>query len=216
MGEGRVGWWRRNRWGLLALPVVLVVVGASGWGRVATFWLPYEMVDSVDTEVGRMTDFTDDYVDAGGTRERSLRMAVRNVVADPQPVDVAGVPLEVLGELPGGTRLWQLEIDVEADPEMVLGGCHVALVDAAGRVTERDATLLPWDAGWDACQPHDTVNPMAQLFVDEPERDPSTRPPAYSKVVQLLAAADFEPVAVRVWWEPPTFLTAQLLPAGGR
>lgn len=208
MGDART-WWRRNRWALAALPLVLVVVGLSGWGRIATFWLPHELTDSIDTEAGQLTDFTDDYVDAGGEHERTLRLAVRDVVPDPAPVTSAGEPV-VGAELPEGTRLWQLELDVEADPETVLTGCRVALVDAEGAVTERDPTLLPWDAGWDACQPADTVNPTAQLFVDDAEDDPSTRPTAYSRVVQLLAGEDFEPVAVRVWWETPTFLTARL------
>ncbi|MCK0112596.1 hypothetical protein MWU75_10635 [Ornithinimicrobium sp. F0845] len=208
------GWWRRNRWALLALPVVLVVVALSGAGRIATFWWPLEMTDGIETQVGEMTRFTDDYVDAGGEHERTLRIAVRDVVPDADPVTSRGEPVLGEGLLPEGTRLWQLQIDVEADPETVLSGCRIALVDADGRLAERDTTLLVWDAGWDACQPVDTANPSAQLFVDEGEHERSTRPPAYSRTVQLLAAGDFEPIAVRVWWEPPTYLTARLPDAG--
>lgn len=210
----RQTWWRRNRWALLALPVVLVVVALSGAGRVATFWLPYEMTDRVESRPGELTTFTDDYRDAGGERERTLRLAVQEVTADPTPVTSAGEPVEGEGLFPQGTRLWQVEIAIEADPETVLGGCRVALVDADGRVTERDSALLAWDAGWDACQPAETVNPQAQLFVDEAEHEPSTRPPAYSRTVQLVAAPDFEPVEVRVWWEAPTYLAVRLPDAG--
>lgn len=217
---GRRGWWRRNRWALLALPVVLVVVAASGAGRAATFWLPNELSDRVDTQFDTMTHFADDYVDATGEHQRSLKIAVRDVVADPQPLDMAGEPVTggLGGEepataqdlLPQGTRLWQVDLDFEADPETVLTICHVALVDAQGRITERDTSLLSWNAGFDVCQPANTQNPTSQLFVDEEAHEPSTRPPAYSRSVQLVTADNFEPVAVRVWWEPPTYLSVRL------
>lgn len=202
-------WWRRNRWALLTLPLVLVAVALSGLGRVTTFWWPYQVHDRVEGTAGEFTAFQDDYRDAGGDHDREVEVAVGEVVESAQFLDGDGLP--VPDELvPPGLRLWEVEVTVRADPKVPLGGCIVALVDARERVAQRDSTLMPYQVGFDACQPQDTVNPQAQLFVDEAPHEPSTRPPEWSRTIQLLTSEDFEPVEVRLWWEPPTYLAVPL------
>ncbi|QDO88244.1 hypothetical protein FNH13_07700 [Ornithinimicrobium ciconiae] len=208
MGEPHAGWWRRNRWALLALLPVLALVAVAGAGRAATFWLPYQLSDEVTGEFGQATTLTDDYRDAGGEHTRTVEVTVHAVTPDPAPETNREEPVAGV-ELPEGTRLWEVELGFEADPDTVLQGCLIALVDAAGRVTQRETSLLHWDTGFDDCQPVDTTNPQAELFVGD-EQVVSTRPPAYTRVVQLLAAEDFEPTSVRVWWEPPTYLSVPL------
>lgn len=203
------GWWRRNRWALLALPLVLVVVAVSGAGRIATFWWPYEMHDRVEGTMGQPVAFADDYRDAAGMHEREVTLTVTAVIPDAPVTDDQGIPLTGV-DLTPGTRTWGVEFTVEADPETVLGGCKIALVDAQGRRADRDTTLLPGGPSSNACEPLDTINPQAELFVDSPPGDPSTRPPAYSRSVQLAVAEDFEPVEVRLWWEPPSYLAVPI------
>lgn len=203
------GWWRRNRWALLALPLVLVVVTVSGAGRLATFWWPYQLHDRVEGVLGEATAFADTYRDAAGTHGREVTLTVTRVTPDAAVTDEQGV--SITGEpLTPGTRIWGVEFTVEADPETVLSGCQIALVDAQGRSTPRDTTLLPWQVSVNPCEPADSINPQPQLFVDSPESDPSTRPPTYTRSVQLALAEDFEPVEVRLWWEPPTVLAVPL------
>lgn len=202
-------WWRRNRWALLSLPLVLVVVALSGMGRVTTFWSPYQVHDRTEGTVGELTAFQDDYRDAGGVHERELELAVGEVAESTEFLDGDGIPVPD-EPVPPGMRLWQMEVTVRADPELPLGGCVVALVDAQDRVAQRDSTLMPHQVGFDACQPQGTVNPQVQLFVDEAEHEPSTRPPQWSRTIQLLTSEDFEPVEVRLWWEPPTYLAVPL------
>lgn len=204
-------WWRRNRWALLALPLALGLVLVTGAGRIVMFWLPYELTDRVAGGFGESISFTDDYRDAEGMHERIVDIAVTSVSADPVPTDGQGEP--VADHAPAGTRLWEVELRIEADPDMVLDGCVIGLVDAQGRVTERDTTLFPWSTSLDGCQPVDSVNPSMVLF-EGMTTEPSTRPPAYTRTAQLLAAEDFEPVEVRVWWEPPTYLAVPLPDAG--
>lgn len=204
-------WWRRNRWALLALPLVLALVLVSGAGRILMFWLPHELTDRVEAEQGAFTRFADTYRDYEGEHERVADVAILGVRPDPVPIDWQGE--EVAAEVPPGTRLWEVELGVEADPDTVLTGCVIALVDARGRVAPRDTTMLSWSAGFDGCQPLDSVNPSMVLYEDM-TTDASTRPPAYTRSAQLLTAADFEPVEVRVWWEPPTYLAVPLPDAG--
>lgn len=206
--ETRSGWWRRNRWALLALLPVVALVVAAGAGRALTLWAPLQLHDEISGEFGQFTTFTDDYRDAGGDHVRTAEVAVLRVTPDPEPRTRDGEVVPDV-ELPPGTRLWEVELGFEAHPDTVLLGCVVALVDEDGRITQRDSSLLTWATGMDDCQPVDTINPQAQLFVgDEPVE--STRPPAYQRSVQLLTAADFEPAEVRVWWEAPTYLSVAL------
>lgn len=213
-GAPETGWWPRNRRALLALPVVLALVAVSGLGRVLMFWLPHELTDRVETDAGSPVTFTDTYQDVNGTHERTVDLAVVRVTADAEPTTTTGDP--ALGEdlLPPGTRLWEVELVVDADPDTVLTGCVIQLVDETGRVTQRESNLLPWDAPFGGCEPTDTINPSAVLY-EGFETEPSTRPPHYTHVAQLLTAEDFVPVEVRVWWEPPSYLAVPL-PAAGR
>lgn len=215
MGENAgVGWWRRNTWALLALPVVLAIVVVSGLGRVLLFWLPHEFTDRVETTIGRAVTFTDDYTDVNGTHERTVELSVLRVTPGAEPTTSAGETAVGEGLLPDGTQVWEVELAVRADPETVLTGCVVALVDAEGRIAQRDTSLMTWDTAMSACEPADTTNPSAILY-DGFRSDPSTRPPTYTQSVQLLTADDFEPVEIRVWWEPPTYLAVPV-PAVGR
>lgn len=206
---GEHSWWRRNRSALVSLPLVLGVVAVSGLGRVATFWWPYQVHDEIVGTAGQFSTFRDDYRDAGGEHDRELEVAVGAVAPGVGFLDGDGavIPDE---PVPSGLRLWQIEVTFRADPELPLGGCIVALVDEQDRVAQRDSTLMPYQVTFDACQPQDTVNPQVQLFVDESTHEPSTRPPEWSRTIQLLTAEDFDPVEVRVWWEPPTFLAVPL------
>lgn len=207
-------WWRRNRWALMALPVVLAIVAVSGLGRVLLFWLPYEFTDRVETSIGTATTFTDDYTDVNGVHERTAELSVTRVTPDAEPTTTAGDPAPGEDLLPAGTRLWEVELAVRADPDTVLTGCVVALVDAQGRVAQRDTSLLGWDTALSACEPAHSTNPSAILY-DGFQSEPSTRPPSYTQSIQVLTAADFEPAEVRVWWEPPTYLAVPV-PAAGR
>lgn len=206
---GEHSWWRRNRWALLSLPLVLGVVALSGLGRVTTFWWPYQVHDRIDGTPGQFSTFRDDYRDAGGDHDRELRVSVGAVVPGDAFVDDDGAAI-LDQPVPPGLRLWEVEVTFQADPELPLGGCVVALVDERDRVAQRDSTLMPYQVGFDACQPQDAVNPQVQLFVDEAAHEPSTRPREWSRTIQLLTAEEFVPVEVRLWWEPPTFLAVPL------
>lgn len=130
---GQPGWWRRNRWALLLGIPVFAVAGWGSWRTVGPYWWetePRQVVSAGPTGV----------VGYAGARLRATKV---HSVTD-QDLRTA----QSTSELPPGTRLWHVVLEVQpkalADPS-------VRLVDEQDRqYSPADSTQVKLPASLDS------------------------------------------------------------------
>lgn len=196
-------WFRRHRWALLALPVVLALTAVLASGRLFQFWLPEQQYDAV-RGTGEV-HYTETYEDVGGSHQRAVDVRLLDVTPVTKVRDELG---EVALELPVDTVLWGVDLHITADPDQVLLDCTVALVDDDGRLHTSEASrgLMRWNgyaplstAGW--CVPADAPGPSYTLGIASLDTyDGAPRPESYEVRSYVLTPADASPEAVRLWW----------------
>lgn len=228
-----VGWWRRNRRAVLALPVAVALAVAASSSRVVLFWWPYGPHDVTRADAGELVAFSDDWQDRAGEHTRRWRVSVDAVDTPPTrtvPDEDGGEVLATVartedtgysedGEVhlvsPPGTRVWRVVLTVEADPDEVLRTCRLAVVDTRGRSFEyasRVADPVRWTLKTAPCVPADAPGPSARIL-DGQGPDPAEeldRPARYTTEAYVSTAADAVPAAVRVWFDHPETLEVTL------
>ena len=198
------GWWRENRLWLVVLPLALVAaLAASSYGRAQEFWYDLGPHDRIARgERGEFVEATSDYQDALGptTRSFAVRLAELEEVDD-FPYDASQEPEPP----PEGLQPVAVHLDWRADPDQVLSGCQIALVDEDGRGYEVIAGTRQ-----DVCVPFDQRGPQAPVSVDEVRgQDPldaEPRPPEWSTAPVVLVPEGREITRVLVWWQLPQFV----------
>lgn len=205
-GRGTPGpdtWWRRNRLALGLLPVVTVLALAASSSRVEPFWW-----DAGFHARAEVTDATAHLVDTydDGVLQYSIEARYRLAGVRPaRPAELADSPL------PEGLAAWAVTLEVEADPESVLVGCTVGLVDTDGALYRADDAVLLAGTSWgqSRCVPEDAPGPRYRPFsTAPPERPPGTprRPSDYTVTTVVATPEDVEIDAVRVWYGLPTYV----------
>jgi hypothetical protein len=119
------GWWRRNRWGLVALvPALVLALGPDLKDG-------YELVNRLEPRQA-VTAGADGWAGLPGTRIRLVELAT---------VTVTGYGSRPF-PLPDGVRAWRARLDFETtDPERVKG-CQLSLEDRSGRLYGADPDEL--------------------------------------------------------------------------
>ncbi|MGY4642716.1 hypothetical protein [Cellulomonas sp. URHB0016] len=197
------GWWRRNRWALVALPVALALALVAAGDRVRTLWWVQDL--RVPTTVGAdgTAELHQRVYDGGdGTVPIDVRVHLDGVR------DATSLPDNL--ELPPGTRAVQVDLTLSADPEVGLTGCSLAVRDAGG--TRYDYVSNGWGALQPAlaCVPEDAPGPRPS-FGDAPA-DPETRPrPGTWSVSRVIVVPDGTDVAdVVLWWQKPRYVRLEV------
>ncbi|GGD19492.1 hypothetical protein [Nocardioides daphniae] len=200
--EGQPSWWVRNRTALLVLPVAVVLALAASSSRLHDYWWRLDFRDAAVAADGtaRLVDRLDDgFVDI--PIEASYRL-----------VGVTRASAEDLGGdvLPSRLTAWRVTLEVEADPDVPLKGCHVALVDVDGSVySAEDAQGVGRD-NWHfpVCVPADAPGPEVVPFSTEAPQRPAGTPPrprTYEVTTLVVTPADATPATVRVWYFLPKY-----------
>ena len=115
-----MSWWRRNRWGLLALLPALVL---ALWSSVADGYPLYwnaKPREPVTSPAGGWLAFA-------GARMRLVELAPATGLAD-----FGGHPVA----LPAGARAWRARIAFDTAAPDAIAGCRLTLEDAAARTFE--------------------------------------------------------------------------------
>lgn len=192
------GWWRRNRWGLVALPVALALACVASADRVRTLWWEADLRRPTAAAPGETVTYHQD---------------VRDGVDSTYPVDVEvrldGVEdttvLPDRMELPPGTRAVRVDLTLAADPDTVLLLCRIAVRSADG--TRYDHVPSAWGASQPTmpCVPDDAPGPWPPGgTVTADPGDP--RPPTWSVSPVVVVPQDVEIADVVLWWQLPQYL----------
>lgn len=200
----RAVWWRRNRWALLALPLVVALAAFAGSYRIGVFWDPYELTDPVDGKAGEPLVFTDTIPDPTG----DLEVAV-TLTAGPSTVtdhyDDADGKMQYFPRHEG-TRIWVTELTYDVEPGTFVEACDVVVVDQEGRRSLYGGANLDILGAPSVCAP-----PL--VATDEGTTLP--RPDSYTLPVYVRLADGAEPTQLYVYWKTPRFARIVLDPQGG-
>jgi hypothetical protein len=196
----RTGWWRENRLWLAALPVALAAVTAASSYDLDFWWdngLHHEIASAPQGSTARVTDTYDD-----GLGETSRTFEVE--LAALRTTDLYPYPLEDPAPPPGGVDALSVRLRWKAEPDQVLRGCRVALVDDEGRRYEADSGAFPTP-----CVPEDRGGP------EDPQGDTGRgvvpegedRPPSWTTTPVILVPHGRTITQVLVWWERPDYVS---------
>ena len=137
------GWWQRNRWALLLLPFVVALILGLGAYRVHAFWWTSGLHEPSHAPVGGSSTLPEPFVAAQGEHSRTVTMGAGPAAVVTAYPGLSGEEQSV-EEVPG-TRVWHVQLQVEAAPDQVLSGCRVEIVDDRGRTFR----VLHGDIGWE-------------------------------------------------------------------
>ncbi|WP_130865146.1 hypothetical protein [Acidipropionibacterium timonense] len=162
-------WWRDNRWGLLALLLLVPLRVAANSYRYVQVFRPHTFSHEVRA-------------DAGGTAhlDQVAELAHPQVrrVADVTLIDAAR---DGGGErsVPTGMSLWHVTFLVRADPGVPMTTCEVSLLDGEGRTYQPDVLVTgkSFSSTRTSCVPFDnpgpSIDPLTGALVPEGSRPPS-------------------------------------------
>ncbi len=199
MTTGR-SWWRENRLWLAGLPLALAAVTAASSYDVDFWWdngLHHEIASAQPGSTARVTDTYDD-----GLGETSRTFEVE--LAGLRTSDLYPYPLEDPAPPPEGVEAISVRLHWRAEPDQVLRGCRVALVDDQGRRYEADSSAFPT-----ACVPEARGGPVDPTG-DEgrgvvPEGE--DRFASWTTAPVVLVPRGRTITRVLVWWERPDYVS---------
>ncbi|MGH3643883.1 MAG: hypothetical protein ACRDUX_33230 [Mycobacterium sp.] len=193
-------WLRRNRWGLLALPVAVALAVGANAQRLQDYWWDQDLRQPAAT--GRLDEWvtwTDSFSDATGESTRTLRVKVTGVAA----TDLE-LPSDLVGE--------RVALDFAAEPDQVLSGCRLALLDGDGNRYVYDPTINEVSQDIWPCVPGNHPGPAPSIAAGQPRTvaPGEERPPSWTAQPVLVVPRNAKITQVLLWWEEPEYLAVQL------
>lgn len=212
MADQTRGWWRRNRWALLALPFAAALALVLGAYRVHTFWWTTHLTEATHAPAGDTATLTDTFEDAQGAHTRTVTMGAGPAEVVTTYPGHSGEPLPV-DEVPG-TQVWRFELHVEAAPDQVLSACQMELVDDRGRTFQVRHSEIGWELPQDLCVPDGLTGPeydLGELWADlEEDEDRPPRPESYSVPIYVRLTDGAAPAQAKVYWAVPKYLALDI------
>jgi hypothetical protein len=195
------GWWRENRVWLPGVPLALAALLAASSYNVREHWydrgLRHELAVA---SPGEQVEVTDDYDDALGPTSRTFSVRLDRVrEAATYPFDLGD------GPPPPGTHVVEAVLDWAAEPDQVLSGCTVAVVDSDGRRYERVDSFTQGNM----CVPFGHEGPSAPGLEGDVRGtvEPGTaRPPTWTTRSSFVVPDGVRVTRVLVWWERPDYV----------
>jgi len=176
------GWWRRNRWGLIALvPALALAIGTDVYEMYQQHEIRHPL-DPVSSAPGAWVDY------------HGSRLRLSGLAPIPAPTDSRGRALP----LPPGVTAWRGTVDVQLTSKDALSGCMISVIDQRGHTYAAvPAELFRMkDAGLAFCS-------------GDPDAKDPTR---FSLQTTFVLAAGARPAAVRVVAPQDLPRYARLLP----
>lgn len=171
-----MSWWRRNRWGLIALIPAIVAVLAVNYSQAHDHYWARKPRVAVAPDASGWAEYS-------GAKMRLVELAEATDVKD-----YGGKPVQIAG----GVRIWRAVVEFRHPASVEITGCSFGLEDDQGRVYSED----PWELG----------DAKIELFATcAPDKDKVPDPSAGFRVeVFFVTAPGARAVAVRI--QRPTSL----------
>lgn len=195
-------WTRRNRWGLLALPLALAAALAASSDRVELYFWDEGLRRPQHAAQGAWLDFRDTYSDSEG--KHPLRVRVRlDGVRPATSLWTSTSPLD----LPPGTQALEVDLSLAADPGLPLSICRLAVRDAAGTRYDYLGTIGGGQP-FSPCVPPDAPGPQRALGELDKGLDTSgdpVRPESWTVKPVITLPAGVQVSDVVLWWDQPDY-----------
>lgn len=196
------GWWRRNRWGLVALPLAAVAALAGSSDRVKLLFWDEGLHREQAAQQGDWLEFRDTFHDSEGEHPLELRVRLDSVDdtttgwGSSDPIDLQ----------PGGKAV-RVTVSFEADPDLAMRVCQLAVRDADGTRYAYLPVLGEVSQPLSPCVPDATPGPWPAMGEDLAETTPGEPPRPRSWTVEpvLVVPEDVEIADVVFWWEKPGY-----------
>lgn len=203
-------WLRRNRWGLLGLPLAAALAVGTNAQRLPDYWWNTDLRHAgVTGSQGQWTTWSDTFSDAAGEGTRTFTVKV--TAAEPTESIESRGEAETLN-LPADVAAVRVQMDFEADADQVLFGCRLALVDTDGnRYVYRPLLGTVTQDMW-PCLRAGHTGPQPSISAGEPRTAMTgeERPPQWSTQPAILVPRAARITQVLLWWEEPDYLAVEL------
>lgn len=204
------GWLRRNRFGLILLPVALVALVAGNGQRLHDYWWLHGQRVATSATERRWVHYRESYTDALGSGQHDVEVRVDKVVPVREVTDLVGSKVRLTTSL----GAYAVTMSFRAEPDVVLSGCSLALVDDHGERHDfrNDADGILQDV-W-PCVPGATPGPSQSIRVGTPrtDNDPThaARPAQWTTTAVIFAPTGLHFTQARLWWSDPHYLRVAL------
>ena len=198
-------WTRRNRWGLLALPLLAALVFAGNGIRLDDYWWNLEPRNATTADKGEWVTFRQDFHDAAGDATRTVKVrldGIREVTSIPQSFDKTE-------PVPGGVRALEVDLSFAAKPDQYLRVCQLALRGKDGeRYQFASSVGLVTQMNVNPCVPDDQPGPASAIFKGDNRQVPEgeERPETWELHPIVFVPKDADITQVLLWWELPDYL----------
>ena len=196
-----MSWWRENRYWLATLPVALAAMLLASSYHVQFFWYDNGLHHRATSgQQGEPVSVTMKYDDAIDTTSRTFQVRLAGL----GPIERYPFADEEPGPPPDGVDAIVAHLDWVAEPDQVLAGCMVSLVDDQGRRYDVDT-----EAVFDLCTPDGREGPLDPMTSDG-ERglvaEGEERRPSWSTSPVFLVPHGRTITDVLVWWTTPDYV----------
>lgn len=198
----RTGWWRRNRWGLVALPVAAAAALAASSYRVEAQWWLEKPRDLQHASQGEWVTFSASQYDRTGDVPFSVRVRLDGV----RPAEELFGPVSDDYELdpPAGVQAIAVDLELAAPPDVPLTSCDLVVRDTDG--VEYDYQIASpsiENQATSPCVPPDARGPELDLIEGlDPDTGPR-RPDEWRVSPVVLLPEGVEVAEVMLSWGPP-------------
>jgi hypothetical protein len=203
-------WLRRNRWGLVALPVTVVLAVGANAQRLHDYWWDKGLRHAAATGGhDEWVTWSDSFSDATGPATRTFRVKVMGT----ESIAEAGPSPEKTDlELPPNLTGWRVTMDFEAAPDQVLFGCRMALLDDKGNRYFYRAIVNHLNQDIWPCVPGEQPGPSPSITAGEPRTvlPGEERPPQWTTRPIVVTPRNATITQVLLWWEEPDYLAVTL------
>ena len=220
-------WLRRNRWGLLALPVTAALAIGANAQRLHDYWWIEDLRHAAATGgQGEWVTWTDSFTDALGSGTRTFKVKVTRTEstvdagsssdvdggspsdADADSLSEVAADLELSPDLTG----FRVTMDFESAPDQVLFGCRLALLDDNGNRYVYRPIVNDLMQNMHPCIPEDNPGPQPSITAGEPRTAifGGERPTHWTTQAVVVVPRTATITQVLLWWEQPDYLEVKL------
>jgi len=202
--DGAPRWLRRNRWALISLVFLIPLALLASSFRMFNVYLPWTYHVRHAASDGRV-HLQQTY--NGNERDISIDVDAALFAVDHGPsfTEVSAAP---------GSTLWKVTVSLYAEPDVILSGCTVWLVDDQGReygTSGGKTAESSSDLGDPApCVPAQAPGPRYDYFTNTITPSEVTRPRSWCFDAYIAVPSDVKPTTVRLGWHEPDYIELEL------